>query len=95
MSARPLTPVTALDKGVGMLNVWDADQWDMPTKVQTFARATGTGSLERGRGTVHVFDNGTELVGEATIFGPSTRPPGRKPAQPARRGTAAPGWAHR
>ena len=75
MSARTVKPVTALDQGVGMLNVWDAHQWSMPTSVQTWPRAMGTGSLEKARGTVHVVDNGTVLTGERGILGPfdSTR----------------------
>jgi serine protease AprX len=70
LSARPMTAATTLDTGVGMLNVWDAHQWGMPTRVQTWDRATGVGSLERARGTVHVVDNGTSLMGERAVLGP-------------------------
>jgi serine protease AprX len=69
-SARPMTAVTALDKNVGMLNVWDAHQWNYPTKVQTWPPAFGTGSLEKARGSVHVVDNGVVLSGENGVFGP-------------------------
>ena len=70
LSARSVIPATTLDQGVGMLNVWDAHQWNMPTRVQTWARARGTGSLEKARGTVHVVDNGVTLSGERGILGP-------------------------
>jgi serine protease AprX len=69
LSARPVIAATTLDQGVGMLNVWDAHQWDMPTSVQTWARARGTGSLEKARGTVHVVDNEVTLSGERGILG--------------------------
>jgi serine protease AprX len=57
-----------------MLNVWDAYQYNIPTSVQTWTKATGSGSLERARGTVHVVDNGTTLSGEKDIFGPFSSP---------------------
>jgi serine protease AprX len=37
---------------------------------QTFAKSTGTGSLEGARGTVHVADGQSVLTGENDIFGP-------------------------
>jgi serine protease AprX len=70
LSSRPVTAVTALDKGVGMMNVWDAYQWVIPSVVQTWPKATGFGSLEKARGAVHVVDNGTTLTGENGIMGP-------------------------
>jgi serine protease AprX len=69
-SARAVLPVTELDKGVGAINVWDAYQWVVPTGVQYWPAATGTGSLELSRGTVHVDDNGVLLSGEKGILGP-------------------------
>jgi serine protease AprX len=69
MSAHAVAPVTSLDNGVGMLNVWDAHQWVLPAAVQSWPKATGTGSLEKVRGTVHVVDNGVSLAGEKTILG--------------------------
>jgi serine protease AprX len=69
-SARAVIPMTALDSGVGALNVWDAYQWVIPAGVQSWSKATGTGSLEGSRGTVHVVDNGVTLSGEKGIFGP-------------------------
>jgi serine protease AprX len=68
-SARPLPPVTALDTNVGMLNVWDAFQWDIPTSVQAWTKASGSGLLEKARGTVHVVDGGQSLSGENTVLG--------------------------
>jgi serine protease AprX len=67
-TARAITSTNALDAGVGMLNVWDAYQFVIPTSVQTWAPATGTGSLEKARGTVHVVDNGISLTGERSVF---------------------------
>ncbi|MDT5035021.1 MAG: serine protease AprX [Micromonosporaceae bacterium] len=69
LSARYVAPVQALDTNVGMLNVWDAFQWVIPAATQTWTRATGAGSLEKSRGTVHVVDNGVTLTGERTILG--------------------------
>jgi serine protease AprX len=69
-SARAVKPVTALDSGVGALNVWDAHQWVIPAGVQSWPKATGTGSLEKARGSVHVVDNGVTLSGERGILGP-------------------------
>jgi serine protease AprX len=40
-----------------------------PTVAQSFTNATGTGSLEAARGTMHVTDGGVALAGEQDIFG--------------------------
>jgi serine protease AprX len=40
-----------------------------PTTVQTATGATGTGSLEAARGSVHVADGSSVLTGEQDIFG--------------------------
>ncbi|MDQ1644564.1 MAG: serine protease AprX [Cryptosporangiaceae bacterium] len=69
-TARPVKTSVALDNGIGMLNVWDAYQYVIPSVTQTWTRATGTGSLEKARGGVHVVDNGVVLSGENDIFGP-------------------------
>jgi serine protease AprX len=70
LSARSVKPLTALDNGVGRLSVWDAYQRAIPTGTQAWTKATGTGSLEQARGTVHVVDGGVSLVGENSILGP-------------------------
>jgi serine protease AprX len=69
VTARSIAPQTALDNGVGTLNVWDAYQMVVPAVTQTWTKATGTGSLEQSRGTVHVVDDGKSLTGERTILG--------------------------
>ncbi|MDQ1652207.1 MAG: serine protease AprX, partial [Cryptosporangiaceae bacterium] len=69
-TARTVKSTVALDNGIGMLNVWDAYQYVIPSVTQTWTKATGTGSLERARGGVHVVDNGVVLSGENDIFGP-------------------------
>jgi serine protease AprX len=73
-TARPLKPVVSLDNGVGMLNVWDAYQYVLPSVTQSWTKGTGTGSLEKARGTSHVMDNGVVLTGENDIFGPFSAP---------------------
>jgi serine protease AprX len=57
-------------QGAGQVNVWRAIHAPVPaTATQSFAAATGTGSLEQARGTGHVADGVTELTGEQDIFG--------------------------
>jgi serine protease AprX len=73
-TARSIGSLTALDKGVGTLNVWDAYQMVIPAVTQTWTKATGTGSLEQARGTVHVVDEKVSLTGEKTILGPFNAP---------------------
>jgi serine protease AprX len=55
--------------GAGTLDLADAVTRPTPAAVQSFPPATGTGSLEAARGTVHLVDNGVELRGEQDIFG--------------------------
>jgi serine protease AprX len=73
-TARSIAPQTALDSGVGTLNVWDAYQMVIPAVTQSWTKATGTGSLEQARGTVHVVDDNVSLVGENTVLGPFNAP---------------------
>jgi serine protease AprX len=67
-SARPLAEPASL-QGAGELNVRPV--WAKPTPVttQTWARSTGTGSLEASRGSAHVVRDGVALEGERDIFG--------------------------
>ena len=58
-----------LAAGAGAINVKQAAAAATPIFTQTFPVATGTGSLELARGTVHLVDNDIELRGEKDIFG--------------------------
>jgi serine protease AprX len=62
--------------GAGQLDVKNAVDAATPAYTQTFTASTGTGSLERSRGTSHVADptNGVELTGEKDIMGQSWNP---------------------
>lgn len=55
--------------GHGMLNIGDAASAKAPGWGQSFQHATGTGSLEEARGSVHVTDGSVALTGEQDIFG--------------------------
>jgi serine protease AprX len=67
-TATPLKSVPA-GQGAGQLNLATALHAPTPNSVQTYPQATGTGSLEAARGTVHVVADGVELAGEQDIFG--------------------------
>ncbi len=56
-------------QGAGLLEVADAAEATAPEGVQTFARSTGTGSLEAARGSVHIGAGDAVLDGERDIFG--------------------------
>jgi serine protease AprX len=75
---------TPVPFGVDAVNLYHA--WQYPTKypytnvptysyaIQKHPLATGTGTFEGARGSIHVSDNGVDLTGEKDIFGPlSTR----------------------
>jgi serine protease AprX len=69
-SAAPLPLAGGIAQGQGTLNLAKARNMDAPSAVQSYPLATGTGSLEAARGSVHVTDpNGVELTGEQDIFG--------------------------
>jgi serine protease AprX len=71
-TANPLPKVTGYAKGAGELNIKGAVGAALPsTYTQVWPRSTGTGSLEKSRGTAHVTDPdaGTDLVGETDIMG--------------------------
>lgn len=58
--------------GNGLLDIPAALASSTPStsaSAQSFAPATGTGTLEGARGTYHVGDSGDELTGEMTAFG--------------------------
>jgi serine protease AprX len=61
-------------QGAGLINLKAAKDAATPSLLiakQLFAPATGMGSLELARGSIHVADGGVELNGETDIFGAS------------------------
>ncbi|HEY7874379.1 MAG TPA: S8 family serine peptidase [Actinomycetota bacterium] len=72
-TASPLPLADPRSQGNGELNLNKALKASTPpalTAVQPYAPATGLGSLEAARGTVHVVDDtGAALTGEKDIFG--------------------------
>ncbi len=56
-------------QGAGLVDVHDALSARAPTRTQTWERATGGGSLEAARGSVHLALDGAPLDGERDIFG--------------------------
>jgi serine protease AprX len=71
-TANPLPKVTSYAKGAGELNIKGALSAVLPTVyTQLWPRSTGTGSLEKSRGTAHVTDPdaGVDLIGETDIMG--------------------------
>ncbi|MEA2476021.1 MAG: serine protease AprX, partial [Actinomycetota bacterium] len=72
-TAHRIPGVLPTAQGFGVIDVAAALSAPVPpTCTQTFPFATGTGSLEAARGSVHVVSpDGTPLVGEVDIFGNS------------------------
>jgi hypothetical protein len=68
--ATTLTAGTAAGKGLKELNVASSAALGTPTTTQTFAKGTGTGSVETARGGNHLTVDNVALTGENTIFGP-------------------------
>jgi serine protease AprX len=69
-TADPLPAADAQAQGSGMIDLMDAYRAATPNAVQTWPLATGTGSLEAARGSLHVTDpDGNVLTGEVDIFG--------------------------
>ena len=68
---RPLLGQPASAQGGGELNLAAALNASTPLYLaqQSFAVATGTGSLDASRGGVHITSNGVALSGERDIFG--------------------------
>ena len=59
-TATKLPNVDAQGQGAGLVNVRAAQKALTPTAVQTWPRATGLGSLEKARGTVHLVMKGPD-----------------------------------
>jgi len=71
-TASPLPKATGYAKGAGELNIRTAIGAVLPAVgLQLWPRSTGTGSLEKSRGTAHVTDPaaGVDLIGEKDIMG--------------------------
>src|ERR687892_237844 len=68
-SAAPLVGQDPNCQGAGILDLKSLTSRPTPLAVQTWPLATGLGSLEAARGSGHVTDGTTDLVGEMDIFG--------------------------
>jgi subtilisin family serine protease len=68
-TASKLSKASPPAQGEGMLNLRLLRDTKTPSAVQTWQRSFGIGSLERSRGSAHLELEGTELRGEADIFG--------------------------
>ncbi len=75
-TANPLASGSERSQGKGLVDVGAALALETPDAQQTFARSTGTGSLEAARGSLHVRDGKTVLTGEQDIFGQTWQGPG-------------------
>jgi serine protease AprX len=69
-TAAPMPTADAAGKGAGEISLAAARTTIAPTGTQSWARSTGTGSLELARGSQHVADDGVELTGERDILAP-------------------------
>jgi serine protease AprX len=67
-TASPVPLAEPRAQGAGRINVNLASLAPKPQYTQSFAPATGLGSLELARGTAHVADDGVELAGERDIM---------------------------
>src|ERR687892_403308 len=68
-SAVPLVGQDPNCQGAGILDLKSLTSGPTPLGIQTWPFATGQGSLEAARGSGHVSDGTTDLVGEMDIFG--------------------------
>jgi serine protease AprX len=96
-TAKDLKQADALGRGQGLLDLKQASGASIPAvTTQPYPTATGLGSLEAARGTIHILDGDLELVGEQDSFGdPGTAAGGRRTVGPGPAGTAGPGTGAR
>ncbi|WP_147431950.1 S8 family serine peptidase [Motilibacter peucedani] len=73
-TSRPLLLAGARASGTGLLDVAAAAAAPVPVLQQAWPASTGLGSLEAARGSVHVVDGDSPLVGERDIFGHAWTP---------------------
>ncbi|SNR52687.1 S8 family serine peptidase [Blastococcus mobilis] len=86
MSTAETLPVAdRIAQGEGMLDLVNARDAATPESVQTWPRATGTGSLEAARGSAHIAIDGVELAGETDATGTTWSPATWAPAAAAGR----------
>jgi len=69
-TAAPMPAADAAGRGAGEIDLAAARVTAAPTGTQSWARSSGTGSLELARGTQHVADGDVELTGEQDILAP-------------------------
>ncbi|TFV65624.1 peptidase S8 and S53 subtilisin kexin sedolisin, partial [Blastococcus sp. CT_GayMR20] len=70
-TANVIPAATAAQQGAGVIDLAEAKDYQTPQKVQSFKVATGLGSLEAARGSVHVSVNGKLVKGEIDVRGKS------------------------
>ncbi len=68
-TAQPLSSADVRGQGAGMIDLRAALRTATPHATQAWAPSTGTGSLEKARGGVHLVSQGVALRGERDIFG--------------------------
>jgi serine protease AprX len=69
-SATPITKGLGASQKLGELNLAAALAKPTPSVTQNYLRSYGSGSLELGRGAIHVTHDGAPLLGEYDVFGP-------------------------
>ncbi len=69
-AAMPLVSTGSQDDGIQAIDVNAARHRSATTVKQTWPAATGQGTLEAARGTIHVSDDVAELTGEYDVWGP-------------------------
>lgn len=76
-SAKQIPSADRVGQGHGLVNLTGAAAARAPSGVtQTWPAATGTGSLEAARGSLHVRVGGAELRGEVSVTGAAWNPSG-------------------
>src|SRR4051812_374140 len=73
-SARQLPAADAVAQGNGLIDLAAAKAAPTPSGSQTWERSTGSGSLEKARGSHHLAKDGAELVGEVDWTGGKWNP---------------------
>jgi serine protease AprX len=68
-TASPIPNTPAATQGAGFVNVASALNAPTPQAVQSWPVATGAGTLEGARGSLHLTQHGVVLSGEQDIFG--------------------------
>ena len=73
-TSEPVASKGTMDNGLRRLDVFAAQYATASTVKQTWTAATGKGSLQLARGTVHVSDGTVQLTGENTVWGAFSAP---------------------